>query len=85
MSASPWTIGPTAPPHGTGLFSRNWAVRYGGLTVQTFHSQADAEYWLSLTERQCRCALPEQSCERCRAAAARNEEYIKQSKESEIK
>lgn len=76
-STDPWTIGPSVLA-GPGLFARNWAVRYNGLTVMTFHSRADAEYWLAVQRSpRCRCSLPEQSCERCRAAAARNEANLK--------
>ena len=74
---SPWTVEPSVSA-GPGLFARNWAVKYGGLTVMTFHSQADAEYWIAAyTRDRCVCALPEQSCHVCIAAAARNEANLK--------
>ena len=75
-----WAIEPIADPLGAGPFVRPIALKFNGWTVKTFHSQADAELWLSVNSGpRCRCSLPEQSCQNCRAAAARNEEYLKES------
>ena len=43
-----WAIEPIADPLGAGPFVRPIALKFNGWTVKTFHSQADAELWLSV-------------------------------------
>lgn len=60
---------------GGGLLRRTHAVVYGtaGLPIKYFTSQADAEYWMALTDAQCHCALPRGTCQACRQKAAGTE------------